>query len=69
MSEKNLLPHQQRVVDEKNELFDKIQKLENFIEVSPIYKNLSLIEMEDLNDQMRFMKNYLNILKRRINRF
>lgn len=66
---KELQPHQQRVVDEKNELFDKIQKLEAFIETSSIYSQLSSIDKDDFIEQLKYMKAYLTILKRRINRF
>lgn len=66
---KELQPHQQRVLDEKNELFDKIQKLESFIETSSIFSQLSSIDKDDFIEQLRYMKAYLTILKRRINRF
>lgn len=62
-------PHQQRVIDEKNELEDKVKKLGPFILDNPIYETLSVEEQEDLNLQYEVMQQYLNILERRINRF
>lgn len=62
-------PHQARVVDEKNELQEKTEKLGQFILNSPIYLALPEEEKTDLNEQHYFMACYLEILEKRINRF
>jgi hypothetical protein len=62
-------PHQQRVVDEANELRDKFSKLGVFILDNPIYQGLEQDEKQDLADQYDVMEKYLAILERRISRF
>ena len=62
-------PHQQRVVDEANELRDKFSKLGSFILDNPIYQGLEQDEKQDLADQYDVMEKYLAILDRRISRF
>ena len=63
-----LKPHEQRVVDEKNELKDKAMKLESFlIKGKPSFiddKNWELLE-----DQFEVMEVYLSILEERISLF
>lgn len=61
-------PHQQRVVDEKVALDDKIFKLEAFME-SDASNVLSLTEEDDLEEQLRHMEKYSKVLERRISRF
>lgn len=67
--EKELLPHQQRIVDEKTELDLKIKNLQNFIETNGIYETLIEPEKRDLKEQLSLMMHYSLILGRRINRF
>ncbi len=67
--EAHLLPHQQRVVDEKTELDLKIKNLQNFIETNSIYETLIDPEKRDLKEQLTLMLHYSLILGRRINRF
>jgi hypothetical protein len=62
-------PHQQRVVDEANELRDKFKKLATFILVDPIYQTLEDDEKNDLAYQLDLMESYLVVLERRIERF
>jgi hypothetical protein len=62
-------PHQQRVVDEKKELDDKLSKLTAFISESPIFKNLTPDERKRLSDQHYHMQNYSDILGARIAAF
>jgi len=62
-------PHQQRVVDEANELRDKFSKLGAFILDNPIYQGLDQDEKSDLDSQYLAMEQYLIILDRRISRF
>lgn len=67
---KELLPHQQRIVDEKTELDLKIFNLQKFIESNTTtYDNLSSYEKGDLTQQLHMMELYSKILQRRINRF
>lgn len=66
----SLLPHQQRVVDEKKELDDKILKLDTFIknEQGP-FISLSTEEQDRLRRQFTAMKSYTDILDERIQAF
>jgi len=64
---KDLLPYQQRVIDEKNELDDRLQALQNFIKLDNInFSNLSLEECELLIAQCDVMREYSLILEKRI---
>ena len=69
----NLQPHQQRVVEEKEQLDIKIKALQTFIEAEDekdcIYENLSKFEKSSLNTQLFHMKQYSQVLKERIDRF
>lgn len=62
-------PHQERVVTEKNELDEKLDKLKSFIEVSPIFKALPSDEQKRLNLQFDAMAQYSSILGARIAAF
>ena len=66
---KVLAPHQQRVVDERSELNEKIDKLKAFIMESPIYKTLPPEEQKRLNRQCDVMIEYSRILGDRIEAF
>ncbi len=68
-TENQLQPHQQRVVDEKNELAEKVTKLGAFILDNPIFTTLEVSEQKDMHIQLFCMENYLNVLEKRINRF
>lgn len=61
-------PHQQRVVDEKNELSDRLSKLYAFFQ-GPIFPTLSEAERSRLRNQARFMDGYAAVLEERINAF
>lgn len=65
---KQFQPHQQRVVDEKNELDEKIGKLQAFFD-NEIYKNLPNEDRALLIEQVNHMRIYSDILFRRIQRF
>ena len=67
--DKELQPHQQRVVDEHKELKDKTSKLGAFILDNPIYLKLEEDEKEDLKTQYDAMCIYQDVLERRIKRF
>ena len=68
-TEKNYAPHQQRVVDEANELREKFSKLDSFILDNPIYQELEKEEQKDLKLQRTHMEQYMLVLERRISRF
>lgn len=56
----------ERMIVEKNELQDKVTKLENFINGEK-FKELKGLEQVYLKEQLKFMKSYLNVLRQRIN--
>ncbi len=63
-----LLPHQQRVVDERNELADRSQKLGLFLG-TPTFDALPKEERHRLVCQGHVMGQYLTILDARIEAF
>lgn len=63
-----LHPHQQRVVTEKEQLDDKLTKLSAFIKTE-IYRGLAGDEQMRLNNQLKAMNEYSNILGERIAAF
>lgn len=56
----------ERMIIEKNELQDKVTKLENFINGEK-FKELKGLEQVYLKEQLKFMKGYLSVLRQRIN--
>lgn len=66
--EKEILPHQQRVIEEKQNLQEKYVKLRDFLSTE-IFNSLIKEEQDDLFKQYNVMKDYIDILDRRINRF
>lgn len=64
-----MAPHQQRVVDEKSELDDKITKLKAFICENPLFSKLDGAEQARLTQQHGVMSVYSNILGERIAAF
>lgn len=66
--EKRMLPHQQRVVDEKAELDDKIAKLEAF-KKGDLFKSLDVEDRALLVVQATYMEAYSKTLGKRIDRF
>ena len=65
-----MLPHQERVINEKKELDEKLEKLGIFCsENNPIFNGLDPIDRCLLEDQCTVMKQYSNILDSRIKRF
>ena len=61
-------PHQQRVVDEKSALDEKISKLVEFMD-SDASEVLSLNEEDDLEEQLEYMQKYSEVLGHRISKF
>lgn len=59
-------PHQKRVIDEKRELDEKLVKLSDFINASPIFAGLSATEQANLKAQRTAMEAYSCILADRI---
>jgi len=64
----DLQPHQQRVIDEKKELDEKLGKLLSFFQ-SPIFVSLAEAERVRLRCQARFMEGYSAVLGERIEAF
>ena len=62
-------PHEQRVIDERNDLREKISRLSAFSTTSDIYKTLSKEEKGLLVRQYKAMVEYDNVLSDRIVRF
>lgn len=63
-----LQPHQQRVVDEKAELDEKMDKLTAFMD-TPIFAKVPVAEQERLVMQLMHMGNYTATLHDRIEAF
>lgn len=64
-----MAPHQQRVVDEKSDLDEKIAKLHAFIEGNDFFRTLPSDEQERLRQQRLAMTVYSDILGERIQHF
>ncbi len=64
-------PHEERVITEKRELDEKLTKLKAFCfgPGSPIFKALPPIDRDLLEDQYSSMKDYSEVLGKRIKRF
>ena len=65
-TEKNIPPHQERVINELKDLELKITNLTSFITSSTIYPTLDVKEQTLLSNQKDKMIEYSNILKERI---
>lgn len=63
-----MLPHQERVVQEKQELDDKIVKLDSFM-LTDTFHDLTDSEQDRLSRQFDVMKEYSSILGERISAF
>lgn len=64
-----MLPHQQRVIDEKKALDNKAIALSQFIAGSPVFETLDQAEQERLKVQNDIMWQYSEILGKRIAAF
>lgn len=62
----NLQPRQQRMLDEKRELDERLAKLEAFILDNPVWKTLHAGEQDRLARQARAMAQYSAVLDERI---
>ncbi|VTX56633.1 hypothetical protein KST04_02855 [Fusobacterium vincentii] len=56
----------ERMVVEKDELQDRVTKLENFVNGEK-FKELKGLEQVYLKEQLSFMRGYLSVLRQRIN--
>jgi len=56
----------ERMVVEKDELQDRVTKLENFVN-GENFRELKGLEQVYLKEQLKFMKGYLSVLRQRIN--
>lgn len=65
---KELAPHQLRVVQERDELLEKVTKLYTFFSTE-LFSTLPKDEKFRLNTQFQFMQGYLNVLEERIGEF
>ena len=61
-----LQPHQQRVVEESQELLGRIERLQAFTD-SPVFAGLDSAERDRLLRQMSAMADYATVLAERIN--
>ena len=70
-----MLPHQQRVIDERDQLAERLAKLQAFIEAEPkdgavsLFGSLDDSERLDMRQQQFHMASYLACLNSRIARF
>jgi len=64
-----MLNYQKRVIEEKSELNKKIKDLDNFINVSDIFKTIDKYEQIRIVTQLRIMEAYSEILTNRIDNF
>lgn len=67
-TQQTLKPHQQRVVEEKAALDEKIKLLDAFF-LDPIFNNLTKKEQGRLARQSAWMTGYSNVLAERIEAF
>ncbi len=67
--QKTMLPHQERVIQERKELNDKINALDRFINTTDVFHELPSIEQQRLISQLEIMHRYSSILTQRINDF
>jgi hypothetical protein len=63
-------PHQKRVVEEKQDLDDRLSRLRDFISTAGgVFKSLSDAEKDRLRRQEKAMTEYSNILQERVENF
>lgn len=62
-------PHQQRVIQERDELKAKATALSEFIGNNPVFETIDVDEQERLKEQCEIMWQYFEILERRIAAF
>ena len=67
MNPKQLLPHQQRLLEEHQQLKDRLHKLQTFL-LSPAIEQLDHQERSLLEEQQTVMTKLLDILNQRIDK-
>lgn len=60
--------YKERLKIEKEELDLKIKKLQQFIEANTIFTTLVIYEQSDMKNQLSAMREYSELLQRRLNR-
>ena len=63
-----MAPHQERVVNEKTQLDERLEKLKAF-SLTPVFDNLPSDEKSRLTEQEGYMRSYSDVLGRRIAAF
>lgn len=63
-----MLPHQERVVEEKKQVSERLSSLLNFFQTS-LFASLDEAEQMRLRNQARFMDGYAAVLEDRIRAF
>lgn len=66
--EKQLKPHEQRVVDERNALAERTEKL-NAFQTTDTFLSLPVADQELLKKQLELHNELLSVLEQRIARF
>jgi len=61
--------YQQRVVEERTDLDKRMDKLADFIDLSPKFDTLSSVERGRLHRQLEHMRSYSRVLDERIEAF
>lgn len=61
-------PHIQRMIKEREELKDKLTKLDKFINSNPLFTTLPNNEQDDMKHQLTYMYQYLGCLVKRLER-
>jgi hypothetical protein len=64
-----LLPHEQRMIEEKEQLNEKIEKLQAFLENKAPLIGMEPYDLNLLRHQLRTMFSYSEVLGMRISRF
>lgn len=64
-----LQQHQQRVIEERNDLQSKLMALHGFICKGSVFETLDVSEQDRLREQANIMGQYDDILKARIDAF
>jgi len=67
--ERTMQPHEQRVLDEKRELDERLVKLVSFITSSPTFRSLDPEDQRLMREQRKAMLDYSDTLESRIARF
>ena len=61
-------PHIQRMINEYEQLAERIDKLNAFINGNTIFKKLGIEERNDMVSQLHYMRNYSDVLLSRLTR-